>query len=320
MSSEHTHTSTAWWQWLEDVQARSADMFGVGEPTAGTDSDRVRTQTEQVDQLHAALARLAEQFSNEERSDSPAWSESLAEFTASARQCLESFLAVSGQQPPAPALELVAALAGLLSGAGRTAQASQTWVDPLLGFWSQAMEQTPRLGMLQHHQAQFQTVSKSLIRYQRASRAYAGLVADMAEQALAELGPALERRLSDEDSPQPSLQELYEIWLTVNDGAYERMLSTDRYAELSAELNNSYNNLQRDAQVLMDEVLKRFNLPTRNELASTQKRLQQIRRHTRHTVSEELAGLRGEMDALREEVERLRKEVKTTPQGSREDD
>ena len=315
MSSEHTHTSAAWSKWLEDVQARSADMFGAGEQDPGMHSDWVHAQTERAERLHAALAGLAEQVSAEGHGDSRAWSESLDELAAAARQCLEGFLAVSGQQAPAPALGLVAALAGLLSGSARAAQASQTWVDPLLGIWSQAMEQTPRLGMLQHHQIQVQTVGKSLVRYQRASRAYTELVADMAKKALAELGPALERRLCDEESPRPCLQELYDIWLTVNEGAYERMLSTDRYAELSAELSNSHSALQRDAQVLMDDILKRFSLPTRNELASTQKRLQQIRRHTHHTVNEELADLRSEMDALREEVRRLREGSKAKPQG-----
>ena len=315
MSSEHTHTSTAWWQWLEDIQARSAEMFGADEPEAGGDFDRVRAQTAQADRLHAALARLAEQFSAEGHDDSPAWAESMNELMASARQCLEGFLAVSDQQAPTPVLGLVTALAGLLSGSSRAAQASQTWVDPLLGFWSQAMEQTPRLGMLQHHQAQAQTLSKSLVRYQRASRAYAELVANMAEQALAELGPALERRLSAEESPRPGLQELYDIWLTVNEGAYERMLSSERYAKLSGELSNSHSALQRDAQVMMDEVLKRFSLPTRKELASTQKRLQQVRRQTRHTMGEELAELRGEMDALREEVRRLREDATAKPRG-----
>lgn len=322
MNGAHGGGTSGWQEWLEEFQARSATLFaepsGLWAAMAGADAtETMRKQVEVASRLNASLVRLADGLPRgDDETDAADWPRAWDRFVTEARESLDSLLRDSARNAASPLVTLALSLGSMFST--DRAGANESVTDPLLGVWSQALERLPRLGMYQHHQARIEALNDSLVRFQKAWTAYVGLLAETVGTALSELGFALEHRLrSAADSP-PALREIYDIWLTVNERAYSDMLDTERHTALSAELSNSHNSLQRNAQTLLDQVLARFSLPTRRELTSTQRRLQQVRRQTRYAVNEELSDLRNELRELREEVAKLRRTGGTASAGERE--
>lgn len=96
------------------------------------------------------------------------------------------------------------------------------------------------------------------------------------------------------DSP-PSLRQLYQLWLTAAESAYEEVLASEEFAQATGRLTNAWSELLLILQEDLDGMLRSTGLPTRRELTETQAQIHELRREQRRRERE----LRADLDALR---------------------
>lgn len=197
----------------------------------------------------------------------------------------------------------IESLFGLYSQFSSLAQ--QPLLEPLALWrpWLDALGSMPALGPLQHKQQQLEAASRALAQLRESQQDYLALLREITDGAIDEL----RARLGGADG-ELSSREFYELWLAAGETAYERVLTSERYAQAMGRLSNHSSHAMQQLQGMFEDVLGSLNLPTRAELQSTQKRLHEMRRRQRATRQEsrELATLRAELDALREEVAALK--------------
>lgn len=175
--------------------------------------------------------------------------------------------------------------------------------DPAVGAqtaWLAAA--LPKLGPLQARQARLQALSAQLTELHEAQQALVSLARSAVDEGLIDFRSRLAK--------QPAalgLRELYEHWLGSGERAYENMLDSEEFSLALGRLANCSMGLERELQDALDGLLGYLRLPTRRELTSTQRRLQELRRRQRRSEREvpaELASLRQELLELREALQR----------------
>lgn len=187
---------------------------------------------------------------------------------------------------------------------GTAQSATQAQLEALERFWPHAAL-LPKLGLFQQRQDRLEAAAAALAQLRRAQDNYLALLRRMTHDAIDEF----HRRLSDLDGQAVGLKQLYELWLTAGESAYEQSLGSDAYARSLGELANTGAEVNRHLQEGLDEFLQTLNLPTRREMNSTQQRLQELRRRqyaAERVDAGELAGLRAEMAEMRRQLEELR--------------
>ncbi len=94
-----------------------------------------------------------------------------------------------------------------------------------------------------------------------------------------------------------SARELYDLWVDCCEEVYGEYVSTDEYATLHAELVNNLMQVKRHAGALIDEYLGAMNMPTRREVNTLHRRMQETRREGK-AFAAELAGLKEELSRV----------------------
>ena len=168
----------------------------------------------------------------------------------------------------------------------------------------------PKLGLFQQRQQRLDEIAAAVAELRAAHQHYNTLLRRIADQALTTFRQEIEQR------PQrtAALREIYDLWLNSSEAAYERMLYSDEYASAFGRLVNSAAALTAQFQQEMDGALKQLNLPSRQEMNSTQRRLYELRRsHHAESARDELDALRSEMAELRAELQQLKSQAKPKP-------
>ncbi|MBK1726683.1 poly(R)-hydroxyalkanoic acid synthase subunit PhaE [Halorhodospira neutriphila] len=181
-------------------------------------------------------------------------------------------------------------------------EAGEHWLGP----WLQA---AARLGPLHEQAERLQAGRAALTRYRQAYAECCGLLHESAREGLARL----EARLLEEAPPE-SLRALYELWLTEGEAAYEALLGSERWADAFGRLANASTELIGCYQAALDEGLRTLDLPNRQDLVDTQRRVAQLERQSRRqAAAEEVRGLRDEVARLRAELDRLQAAPSASP-------
>lgn len=167
----------------------------------------------------------------------------------------------------------------------------QTFDDRVDRFLS-----TPGVGYTREWQGQLQIQSRLWLDYQKAHQHYAAAFAKIGLQCVEHLEKRL-RTLVKEGNEITSARELYDLWVDCCEEGYADYVSTDEYAELHANLVNSLMALKRHSSAMIDELLGAMNMPTRREVNTLHRRLQEARRESKT--------LHTEFQALKEQVERI---------------
>lgn len=182
------------------------------------------------------------------------------------------------------------------------------------------LQNLPRLGPMQRRQERLEAAGEALEGYLEAQRDYAGLLRRINEEALT----AVRTRLESTSDPM-DMQRFYDLWLETCEATYEEAINSDDYARSIGQLGNAFSRLMLHGQDLMEELLQAFNLPTRADLRSTQRRLHDIRRRHYELAEridpDEFYRLKQEVSELREAVAALQDKResgrKTTGRASR---
>ena len=162
---------------------------------------------------------------------------------------------------------------------------------------------SPGVGHAREAWAQQQKLLRLALDYQRALEEYTQLFARTGAAAIQRLQQTLVG-MAERGESVTSTRALYDLWVDCCEDVYADTVSAPEYAELYGRLVNSLMALKHQQRIITDDMLGALNMPTREELDTLHRRLQQARRRAA-TAEAELERLRGEGAALAERVRSL---------------
>ena len=136
---------------------------------------------------------------------------------------------------------------------------------------------SPALGQWREHQQQLQNITQLLIEFQEADQVYKLAFAQMGIRSIEALRQRLSNISSDEDKVS-TVREFYDLWVDVNEEIYSEFTMTDEYQVIHGDFVNALMALRKETNALTEKLYKAVNLPTRSELNTINKRLQEQRR------------------------------------------
>ena len=136
---------------------------------------------------------------------------------------------------------------------------------------------SPALGQWREHQQQLQNITQLLIEFQEADQVYKLAFAQMGIRSIEALRQRLSNISSDEDKVS-TVREFYDLWVDVNEEIYSEFAMTDEYQVIHGDFVNALMALRKETNALTEKLYKAVNLPTRSELNTINKRLQEQRR------------------------------------------
>ncbi len=144
---------------------------------------------------------------------------------------------------------------------------------------------SPALGQWREHQQQLQNITQLLIEFQEADQVYKLAFAQMGIRSIEALRQRLSNISSDEDKVS-TVREFYDLWVDVNEEIYSEFTMTDEYQVIHGDFVNALMALRKETNALTEKLYKAVNLPTRSELNTINKRLQEQRRENIQLKSE----------------------------------
>jgi class III poly(R)-hydroxyalkanoic acid synthase PhaE subunit len=148
--------------------------------------------------------------------------------------------------------------------AGQTADASARLLD------------IAPLGYFREHQAHAQALGRALGDYGRIAAQMASAIARVHTDAL-ELLAKKTQELAAANDPVTDTRRLYGLWIESGEQAFAQHARGDIFGRLQGELVNAGVQVRIAQQTIAEYFLKSLDLPTRAELNSVHKRLQDIR-------------------------------------------
>lgn len=167
----------------------------------------------------------------------------------------------------------------------------------------------PAVGITRESQEKMQAGIPLVMEFQEAQQAYLKLMSKVAEHALDLLHKRL-LELGASDKPLGSLNQLYDVWVDCSEEAYAEVVTGTEYQQVNARLSNALFKVKQHSQQMIDDAMRRMNLPTRADLDAGYRTIQELKRRIRG-LEDELRGLRKQKDMaaeikdLREDIERL---------------
>ncbi len=164
--------------------------------------------------------------------------------------------------------------------------------NPMERFFS-----APALGFTRESQEQGQEMVRLTLAYQQALQAYEMVFQNLGTETFSRLQHRLGER-AERQEPVMTLRALYDVWVDSSEEAYLELVSTESYAETYGKMVNALMALKHHGRAVMDQAVGAVGLPTRDGLATLQKRQQELRRET-VALRRELAELRAQLDGLK---------------------
>lgn len=199
-------------------------------------------------------------------------------------------------------------------------------LDPLGGQFAnapggadlRALLQLPTFGMAREHQEQAQQGILALLDFQQKSQRYQALIGKAWQRG----SQLFQQRLTagnEATKPIETPRALYDAWVdAIEEGYAEIALSAD-FSQAYADYVNAQMKVRQHLQGDVERMTGQLGMPTRTEVNSIGRRLQEVRRELRAireatavstTPAKELAALRNEVAALRRENEALRQSAR----------
>lgn len=164
----------------------------------------------------------------------------------------------------------------------------------------------PAFGLTREHQQQQQQLVSAMVDFVDKLNAYQALLArantegvDRLEHRLAEMAESGER--------VESLKALYNLWVNAAEAAYADVAMSEEFRDAYGAVVDALMHVRALQQEQVSAINRQLGVPTRDEVDSLGKRVQELRRQLRrlqHEVSQakELKALRDEVDALRSQL------------------
>lgn len=158
----------------------------------------------------------------------------------------------------------------------------------------------PGVGPDREVQAQIQEGVKLLAEYQQVSNEYNAVMNKVGVEALEAMRVRI-IQMAEQDKQINSLREIYDLWVDCNESAYAQLVYTDEYSELYGRLTNALLAVKQHNGKVMDKILGKLNMPTRQGMNTVLQRVQEMKRTQSKSASR--------INALEDEILELRRLV-----------
>ena len=151
---------------------------------------------------------------------------------------------------------------------------------------------TPALGYSRESQEQLQRLSQLMLQYQSAMQAYKLAFAKVGVQSIQAFQERIKEIAANEDDQKiDSLRRFYDIWVDECESVYAGFAMSEEYQTLYGNVVNTQMAVKNHMGMMTDQVLEAMNIPSRLEINTLQKRLQEQRRDM-HALRAEIAALK----------------------------
>ena len=287
-----------WMRYLQQQPGAPAPFGGMGMPPAGMQADDVLTRSLANLQAYGTwLQQAASAGTNPMMSN---WQQPTV---------MQPFLAAFNQ----PFAQTVAGLDS----------ASAFGLDHQWQSWLQAMQragmtgmtgapsQTATFGITREMQLDQQALAAAMSEYTQINARYQALLQKVNADGISRLQDMLAARAEPGKQIQ-SLKGLYDLWVDAMEEAYSQMALSDEYREVFGELVNAQMRVRQMQQQQTEQMCRELGIPTRSEVDSLGKRVQQLRREMRERQQPVAQADEALVDALQTEIADLKRELAAT--------
>lgn len=173
-----------------------------------------------------------------------------------------------------------------------------------VGDWQQGLHM-PAFGLQREQQEQQQALIAAMLDSLEQQRQYQALLAKANAQGLERLQDKLAQH-SEPGREIESLKALYDLWIDAAEEAYAEIALSDEFRAIYGAMVNAQMHERALQQKQLEAYCRQLGMPTRSEVDSIGRRLQEVRRELRAHGD---AAQAGEIAALRAEVGALKKQL-----------
>ena len=159
----------------------------------------------------------------------------------------------------------------------------------------------PGVGPDREAQAQMQKGIKLLSEYQQVSGEYQTEMSRVGVEALEAMRLRI-LEMAEQGEEINSLREIYDLWIDCNEKAYAELVYTDEYSELYGRLTNALLAVKQHQGKVMDKLLVKLNMPTRQGMNTVLKRVQEMKRGQSKSAAK-ITALENELKDLHQLIE-----------------
>ncbi len=174
-----------------------------------------------------------------------------------------------------------------------------------LGAEARAAFDRPAFGFLRERQEHQQRVAQALIDYQTQTRRYDALMMRAGVLGATRFQDKLAERVASE-RPVESLRALYDLWVDAAEEGYAEVAASMEFREVYGALVNAQMGLRSLLREDVERISVDLGIPTRSEVDSIGRRLQELRRELRGGADIGGRSLAAEVEALRAEMAALK--------------
>lgn len=165
----------------------------------------------------------------------------------------------------------------------------------------------PTFGYLREHQEHQQKTALAWVEYQEQLARYNAQMLEAARRGF----EIFEGKLAEREQPGrqvDSLRALYDLWVDAAEEGYAEIALSPEFQEIYGELTNAQMRMRARIQQEVERLSVDLGMPTRSEIDTIGKRLQDVRRELRalrggDALIDEIAALHAEIDALRSQAQ-----------------
>lgn len=163
-------------------------------------------------------------------------------------------------------------------------------------------------GITREMQLDQQAIATAMNEYAQINARYQALLQQVNAQGIARLQELLKEH-SEPGKQVESLKGLYDMWVDAMEDAYSKMALSDEYREVFGALVNAQMQVRKLQQQQTEQICRELGIPTRSELDSLGKRVQQLRRDVQGHRQQASQADTSEADTLRAEIAALKREL-----------
>ena len=172
----------------------------------------------------------------------------------------------------------------------------------------------PGLGPDREAQAEMQKAIKQINEYQQLACEFQTQISKAGVEALEAMRSRI-LEMAEQGDEINSLHEIYDLWVDCNEKAYAELVYTDEYSELYGRLTNAQLAVKQHQGKVVDKLLAKLNIPTRQGMNTVLQRVQEMKR-TQSNSAAKITALEKELQALRLLVEGEKKHSSSTTKRS----
>jgi class III poly(R)-hydroxyalkanoic acid synthase PhaE subunit len=168
----------------------------------------------------------------------------------------------------------------------------------------------PPVGYTREWQEQAQEWTQLYLDYTRTLQDYGQLLGKVGQRATELFSEKLAVQLKKGKSLE-GLRAAYNLWIDCGEEAYAEAVATPDFSHLQAQMVNALMRLKRHEQEMVNEVMTALNMPTRQEMDTTHKRVYKLQRQL--SALQDAVENSASPEELHEKPHAVREPARTSP-------